>query len=564
MRKEEAWTIVVCWIVANRIALKPGDILGRFQLLVPIGAGGMGRVWVAREQGLIARPRLVAIKTALAEEAASEDYWKVLLDEARIASQIQHPNVCSIHALDRERGVVYLVMDWSDGGSLRELLDELPNGRTEATVGARIVAHVCAGLHAAHELVGDDGAPLHVVHRDVSPQNILISSNGQVKITDFGVAKARGQVHAATQTGEVKGKLSYMAPEQVTTRDVDRRADVFALGCVLYETTLGVRPFHGDDALSTLYQLLEQPIKPPSSVWADYPPGLERIVLKALERDADLRYQTTEEMGRALQMWLAAERAMVADSDIAHLVATALGARVAERQHSVEAALIAIDSPEDAPEPRPVGAETLSGSAASTLPGNQVSRPPRKAMWTALAGAAVVLSVVAAVASRGSPPPPGPSPSASAIPAIAEPPRVVEQPKDVTPPPAQPAQEITIHVRAEPSKAEISLDDGPALPNPYSVSLVPDGRSHRLRVHLAGYEDREQDITFDRSRDLSVVLRPAPASGNRKVVRSNNTSVTPAVPDQTQHTGPKLGELPAVTKKVPRTLDNDNPFAQKP
>lgn len=525
----------------------------------------MGRVWVAREQGLVARPRLVAIKTALAEEAASEDYWKVLLDEARIASQIQHPNVCSIHALDRERGVVYLVMDWSDGGSLRELLDELPNNRIDATVGARIVAHVCAGLHAAHELVGDDGAPLHVVHRDVSPQNVLISSNGQVKITDFGVAKARGQIHAATQTGEVKGKLSYMAPEQVTTRDIDRRADVFALGCVLYETTLGVRPFHGDDALSTLYQLLEQPIKAPTAVWAEYPPGLERIVLKALERDVDLRYQTTEEMGRALQMWLATERAMVADSDIAALVATALGARVAERQQAVDSALTAIDSPtEAAVETRPIGAETLSGSAASTLPGNQLPRPPRRALWTALGGAAVVLTVVAALASRGSPPPAGPTPSATVGTAVPEapPPRVEPAKEAVTSTP--PAQEVTINLRAEPSKAELSLDDGPPLPNPYTVSVVPDGKTHRLRVRLAGFEDREQEITFDRSRDVVVVLRPS-STGNRKAASrptpQQPVAGEPQKPQQPQQ--PKLGDLPPVSKKVPRTLDNDNPFAQQ-
>jgi serine/threonine protein kinase len=526
----------------------------------------MGRVWVAREQGLVARPRLVAIKTALAEEAASEDYWKVLLDEARIASQIQHPNVCSIHALDRERGVVYLVMDWSDGGSLRELLDELPNNRIEATIGARIIAHVCAGLHAAHELVGDDGQPLHVVHRDVSPQNVLISSNGQVKITDFGVAKARGQIHAATQTGEVKGKLSYMAPEQVTTRDVDRRADVFALGCVLYETTLGVRPFHGDDALSTLYQLLEQPIKAPTAIWAEYPPGLERIVLKALERDVDLRYQTTEEMGRALQMWLATERAMVADSDIGALVASALGSRVAERQKAVEASLTAIDSPtEAAVEPRPIGAETLSGSAASTLPGNQLARPPRKALWASLAGGAVVLSVVAALASRGSPPPAGPSPSASVVsPALTEPPAPtparVEPPKEVLP---TPAQEVTINLRAEPPKAELSLDDGPALPNPYTASLVPDGKLHRLRVRLAGFEDREQDITFDRSRDVVVVLRPSSTSNRKSTVRTGGTQ-QPAVVEPPKPQQPRMGDLPPVSKRVPRTLDNDNPFAQKP
>lgn len=521
----------------------------------------MGRVWVAREQGLVARPRLIAIKTALAEEAASEDYWKVLLDEARIASQIQHPNVCSIHALDRERGVVYLVMDWSDGGSLRELLDELPDNRIVATIGARIIAHVCAGLHAAHELVGDDGAPLHVVHRDVSPQNILISANGQVKITDFGVAKARGQIHAATQTGEVKGKLSYMAPEQVTTRDVDRRADVFALGCVLYETTLGVRPFHGEDALSTLYQLLEQPIKAPSAIWAEYPPGLERIVLKALERDADLRYQSTEEMGRALQMWLATERAMVADSDIADLVSSALGERVAERARAVEAALTAIDSPEQpAPEPpRPAGAETLSGSAASTLPGNQLQRAPRKAMWTALAGGAVALSVVAALASRGTPTPTPTSPTASVSPAISEPARV-ESPKE-----AQPAavQEVTINLRAEPAKAELSLDDGPPLPNPYSMSVLPDSRPRKLRVRLAGFEDREQDITFDRARDVVVVLRPS--AGNRKanVVRPGSPAqpVVSAAESPAQPAPRPIGELPPVTKKVPRTLDADNPFA---
>jgi serine/threonine-protein kinase len=128
----------------------------------------MGRVWVAREQGFTQRPRLVAIKTALAEDAAAEEYWKVLLDEARIASMVHHPNVCAIHALDRERGVVYLVMDWSDGGSLRELLDATPDNRLEAPVAARIVAHVCAGLHAAHELLGEDGSTLGVVHRDVS------------------------------------------------------------------------------------------------------------------------------------------------------------------------------------------------------------------------------------------------------------------------------------------------------------------------------------------------------------------------------------------------------------
>jgi serine/threonine-protein kinase len=271
----------------------------------------MGRVWAARERNTTLKPRLVAIKTALAEDGATEGFWKVLFDEGRIASQVTHPNVCSIHAVERERGIVYLVMDWSDGASLRELLDEVPDKRLELHMAARIVARVCSGLHAVHELIGEDGHPLGVVHRDVSPQNVLISSKGQVRITDFGVAKARGQVHAPTQTGEVKGKIAYMAPEQVTTKDIDRRADVFALGCVLYEATVGQRPFTGSDALATLYALLEQPVIPPSTKRPGYPQDLEGIVLKALARSADDRFQTAEELGRALEGWLVKEKVSV-------------------------------------------------------------------------------------------------------------------------------------------------------------------------------------------------------------------------------------------------------------
>ncbi|HET9931877.1 MAG TPA: serine/threonine-protein kinase [Polyangiaceae bacterium] len=558
--------------MANRTALKPGDTLGRFQLLVPIGAGGMGRVWVAREQGLTARPRLVAIKTALAEEAASEDYWKVLLDEARIASQIQHPNVCAIHALDRERGVVYLVMDWSDGGSLREVLDATGENRLPVHIAARLVAHVCAGLQAAHDLVGDDGVALGVVHRDVSPQNILLSSNGQVKLTDFGVAKARGQIHAPTQTGEVKGKLSYMAPEQVTTRDVDRRADVFALGCVLYEATVGERPFHGDDALSTLYQLLERPVQAPTSKRLDYPVGLERIVLKSLERDPEARYQTAEEMGRALQMWLASERTMVTDSDMAELVRVTLGDRIAARAKAVEEALVVVDSPEidaDEPEqeaPAKPGVETLSGSAASTLPGNQLPRAPRKTLWAGVASAAVALSLVAAFAGNRGSQQPLPNPVASATPAP------LAAPAPVPAKEAEPAraEDVTITLRVSPDNASLTLDDGPPLPNPYTIRVAPDARQHHVRAHLAGYEDHEETVVFDQSRQLSFALSKqtggaprgrAPAVRVASVTNPTPPADTPAAP--TQPTAPRnLGELPPVVKKPPRALDAENPFAK--
>jgi serine/threonine protein kinase len=352
-------------------SLRSGDQLGSYQLLVPIGTGGMGRVWVARELNAPVRARLVAVKTALAEDGATESFYKVLFDEARIASLLTHPNVCTIHGAERDRGVVYLTMDYSDGGSLREVLDALPEHRLDLHVAVRIVARVCSGLHAAHELLGEDGEPLHVVHRDVSPQNILISTTGQVRLTDFGVAKARGQVHAPTQTGEVKGKLSYMAPEQVTTRDIDRRADIFALGCVLYEATVGQRPYASGDALATLYQLLEEPLTPPSARSPGYPPELEKIILRAMARDREDRFATAEEFGRALEKFLLTEKAMVADTRVAELVKKTLADSIVRRSNQIAEAIQSIEDEKTRPRP------SASPDAAS-LP----SRSPPKAIAT--------------------------------------------------------------------------------------------------------------------------------------------------------------------------------------
>ncbi|HLV64606.1 MAG TPA: serine/threonine-protein kinase [Polyangiaceae bacterium] len=538
-------------MTTSSTALKPGDMLGGYQLLLPIGAGGMGRVWVAREQGVLGRTRFVAIKTALSENAATEGYWKVLLDEARIASMVQHPNVCAIHALERERGVVYLVMDYSDGGSLRELLDALPEHRLECPMAARIVASVCTGLHAAHELVDADGTPLGVVHRDVSPQNVLISSNGQVKITDFGVAKARGQIHAPTQTGEVKGKLSYMAPEQVTTKDIDRRADVFALGCVLYEATVGERPFQGEDALATLYQLLEQPLRPPSERREGYPNGLEKIVLTALARAPEERFQTTEEMARALERWLASEGVIVTDKEVAELVKSTLGERIEDRKNSIDSATTAIETGAPVEVPLAPQPETLSGTSdnVAASPGKLGKHPLR---WAAVAGVAAVLSLGVALAARGGKDP-GPPPAGSVLATEpANPPPVVE-----TPPPVP--ERLVITLRAEPAHAILYLDDGPALPNPYQASVSRDERPHVLRARAPGYLEQSKELRFDQSKEVLVVLpKEVEAAPKRPPTRPTTVRTTTPQPAVTPTRVP--GELPTVTRKAPRPLDPDNPF----
>jgi serine/threonine-protein kinase len=525
----------------------------------------MGRVWAARERNTTLKPRLVAIKTALSEDGATEGFWKVLFDEGRIASQVTHPNVCSIHAVERERGIVYLVMDWSDGGSLRELLDALPNHRLDFPMAARIVSRVCSGLHAVHELVGEDGEPLGVVHRDVSPQNVLISTKGQVRLTDFGVAKARGQVHAPTQTGEVKGKIAYMAPEQVTTKDIDRRADVFALGCVLYEATTGQRPFSGADALATLYALLEQPLVPPSEKMPGYPPELEAVVLKALERNAADRYQTTEELGRALEVWLVTEKLSVADSNVATMLNTTLGDRIKARTKEIDDAIAHIENPrtkdfllasELTPEPATTVA-TLGGSATPMPTSTPVPSTKGRGVLFGLVGLAAVAAgvffftrgpaaVEKPVADSAHP---VPSPVASVEPANPEP------------------TTIDISIGAEPANATLTLDGAP-VNNPFSAAVMRDSRPHTVLAKADGFVEKEEVVVFDSARNVTIKLEAAPAGAKkgvaiRRPVTPSHAAATPAAPAEPARPSQQDPGMPVVRKPI-RTLDSDNPFAPKP
>jgi eukaryotic-like serine/threonine-protein kinase len=306
-----------------------GKLLGTYRLLTAIGSGGMGRVWAALDESS-EEPRFVAIKLAL-DEGADRKYWAALADEADVAARIQHPNVCRSYGLGVSGDIHYLVMELSDGASLRDWLDALPEPRLPPALVAQIGMKVAAGLQAAHELADDAGHAMGVVHRDVSPQNVLVDRRGRVRLADFGVAKARGQLRRPTETGEIKGKLSYMAPEQITAKQVDARADVFALGCVLYEATLGVRAFHGGDALTTMYAILEQPARPPRELDPSYPARLEAVVLRALEKRPEARYQSAAELQNALASCLDEDLTAPGDRRIAQALAAALNDKLTAR-----------------------------------------------------------------------------------------------------------------------------------------------------------------------------------------------------------------------------------------
>lgn len=300
------------------MVFEPGARVGRYRLLAPIASGGMAQVWAARPEGA-GFARTVALKLIRHEYASDEEYARMFIDEATVAAAIQHPNVCETYELGRAEGVLFMALEWVAGDSLAGVLHRGAGMEPVSYhLGARIVADACAGLHAAHEATDIDGNLLNVVHRDVSPPNILIGLHGQVKVSDFGIAKARYQLHSRTRTGEIKGKLSYLAPEQIGSKAVDRRVDIFALGCVLYVATLGLRPFgSGPRAMG---KILTGNFRRPNSLVENYPPELQAVIERCLQRSPADRYATADEMRLDLERWLLSSGATVGAQDIATLL----------------------------------------------------------------------------------------------------------------------------------------------------------------------------------------------------------------------------------------------------
>jgi len=325
--------------------VRAGLVLGRYELLVPIAAGGMAQVWAARLKGARQFQKIVAVKTMLPQLSEDAQFEQMFLDEASLASQVRHPNAVEIMDLGDQDGILYLVMEMIEGVPLNHLMKAAKaTGGVPTPVAARIALQACAGLHAAHELKDEKGNSVGLVHRDVSPQNILVTYDGVTKVVDFGVAKATAAGGGLTQAGQVKGKVSYMAPEQVNGEGLDRRADVFALGIVLYALTTGKHPFRRESEAATMYNICSpDPVVPPSRVVEGYAAELEPIVLKALAKRRDDRYESCDAMLRALSS-LPSHLRLSSDADVGSYVHNLLGAKRLEQKKRLDEALERADA----------------------------------------------------------------------------------------------------------------------------------------------------------------------------------------------------------------------------
>jgi serine/threonine protein kinase len=455
------------------MALRPGLLLGRYECLMPIARGGMASVWAGRLRGARGFERLVAIKTILPSLAEDPSFVQMFLEEGRIAARIQHPNVVPVLDLGEQDDLLYLVLDWVEGEPLSMLLREALSRRLPIPEGiaGRIVVDVCAGLHAVHEQRDDEGRLLGLVHRDISPQNVLIASDGQVRLVDFGVAKATLRSISETAPGVLKGKAGYVAPEQALGRPVDRRADLFAVGILLFQMVTGRHPFRGENEVATLANLLSRGVPAPGAVAGRPPSALDVVILRALSRPPEERFPDAIEMARAVEVALRGE--LASPAQVATFLGAVVGERIAARRHALRKAIFDADrgvtgevpelstpsqqlavTGESAPwgldpaslpaVPAPPSAEV--SAPAVEAPPSGASTPRRRAPGWALGGGALLVASAFALLLRARSAPEEPRILARALP---ETPRALPStPPEPAPPPPE---ELPTSVRPVPS-----------------------------------------------------------------------------------------------------------------
>lgn len=330
--------------------LKPGDTLGRYEILMPVAKGGMAAVWAARLVGSRGFQKLVAIKMMLPDLGDDPDFEAMFLDEARLASRIRHPHAVEIVDLGDEEGWLYLVMEWVDGETMFTLNKQARSkGGIPLPILLRIASATCAGLHAAHELRDDQGNLVDLVHRDISPQNVMVSFDGIVKIVDFGVAKASGRLHETRVAGQLKGKVPYLSPEQLTSGKVDRRSDIFSLGILLYASVTGYHPFRGQGDAKTMENICKLNPVPVAELSPGIPPELAALIERALAKDPAARWPDCASLQRALDQIAGSLNVSVTDGDVARFIRTVLGDVIEQRRQQLATAIQLADARLTAP-----------------------------------------------------------------------------------------------------------------------------------------------------------------------------------------------------------------------
>jgi serine/threonine protein kinase len=541
--------------VGNNLLPRPGaQPFGKYYLLERIGAGGMAEVFLAVAVGLEGFQRTLVIKRMLPHLSMDRSFVRMFIDEAKLSGLLSHPNLVQIFEFGKVDENFFIAMEHVDGYTLSAVEAKLSEAGRVAPIAAslEIARQVCLGLHYAHSLHSASGQPLGVVHRDISPSNLMLAFHGGVKILDFGIARvAEGLRDSNTQVGTMKGKVSYMSPEQVHMEKVDNRSDIFAVGIVLHEMLTGKRLFRATSEHTATRMVLEAPIPLPSTVNQEVPPAVDRVVMRALERDPAARYQTAGELGDDLEQALADLRTSP------HPPQKLLSSLFPQRQPRTGELMLPITGT-----PRPPTESVSFSSPTSLTPttsGGRVSRPGaadgtvdvdvesfggpgtikeggRRRRWIPLAVAAAVAGAGGLVLALRPHSAPAPAP---AIPMVTEA-RTETQP---LPSPAPAVAPIT--APAAKSVVQLSLDSSPQDAQvtredtgetvgrtPLTITLPPSHDVLSFRFEKPGHSATSYKVIPDLDKVVRVDLAPEgpPPGGERRAAGPSRKAAAPARP----------------------------------
>jgi len=365
--------------------IAPGVRIGKYEIVHRIACGGMAEIYLARASGIYGFEKYVVLKRILPQYAANDEFVRMFLKEARVAATLDHANIAQVHDIGEVGGSTFFTMEYLHGEDLRQVMRHvLRNGqRLPLEHALEIVIGAASGLHFAHEKRGPDGKSLGIVHRDISPANIVVSYGGGVKLVDFGIAKLAADPELS-QRYALKGKLAYMSPEQLHNTPLDRRSDVFSLGAVLYEITTHTRLFKGTTEVETMKSVLDGIVPPPTSVVPGYPAALESIVLRALARSPESRYQSARELQVDLETFVHAARIRLSPAALAEWMETTFGPKQ-ELWHTLPKTAAVLPSADVPAAPREPTAATRVTPHAHVDPPRRSGSARRRSVFAALA-----------------------------------------------------------------------------------------------------------------------------------------------------------------------------------
>jgi eukaryotic-like serine/threonine-protein kinase len=496
-----------------------------------LGQGGTAVVYLAVAQGPAGFNKLLVLKAPKRALADDPEYRSLFLDEARLSARLNHPNIVQVNEVVEQDGVPIIVMEYLEG-------QPLVNLRTKAgasfpqVMHLRILSEALSGLRYSHELKGYDGTPLNLVHRDMTPHNVFVTYEGQVKILDFGIAKLSTKGGAETETGVIKGKLRYMPPEQISGERVDCRTDVFAVGVMLWEAAAGKKMWSDFTEATIMTRVLRGEIPSPREENPEVSVELDRIVMKALAPDPDERYATANALQADIDAYLQSVTTPSTLREVGQFVSQ-LFAESRQRTHAIiEQHLNELNLHKDQLDgtgpiafppdgPLPLRLAAITGNTPAKEFGTLTRVKPWHSRGITIAIAALVASAAAVVfwVSRG---PTGPA--AATAPSIAAPPT----PQPEAKPPAAETRNVSLQVSAIPKDAIIYLDDARLSGNPASLTVPADARQHHLRAEAVGHEPTSTVRIFDK--DTEVILTLKKLEPSRPSTYSKKRPSTPTAP----------------------------------